>query len=396
VTDHPERQFVAITDPGTPLATLAAQRKFRRCVLADPEVGGRYSALTAFGLVPAALIGVDLPGLLASARAMAMACGPDVSAEEHPGLRLGALLGELARAGRDKVTFETSPTLDAFPAWAEQLIAESTGKSGTGIVPVAGEVDACRPPFRADLVLAYLGLAAESQDEEAVALRAAIDAGAPALWTETDDPLQLGGEFFRWEFGVALSGAVLGIDPFDQPDVEIAKELARQAMEHAGSGGTATPGVRSDDASTLRRSVGSWASGARTGDYVAIQAYLEPSEPNTEALQGVRVALHRALGLATTLGFGPRFLHSTGQLHKGGPPTGLYVQVVDEPREDLPLPGSRTSFGAMIRAQAVGDASALARVHRRVLTVNVGVDPVVGLGALAGAIAALPERPVVG
>jgi transaldolase/glucose-6-phosphate isomerase len=385
---HPERQFVAITDPGTALARLAEDRTFRRCFLADPNVGGRYSALSAFGLLPAALVGVDLAKLLGSARAMADACGPEVPVDENPGFRLGALLGELATAGRDNVTLVTTPTFAAFPAWAEQLIAESTGKSGTGIVPVAGEVGLDESPARSDLVLASLELQSESAADGTTGTSGIGSEGAPRLRTRVADPVDLGAELFRWEFAVAAAGAVLGIDPFDQPDVEIAKDLARQAMARPAGRAPDAYGVSvADDPVPLRDALRSWAKAARPGCYVAIQAYLRPDEPNEEALGGVRLGLHAWLGLATTLGFGPRFLHSTGQLHKGGPPSGLFLQIVDSPREDIAVPGAKYTFGEIIRAQAKGDATVLTQRGRPILTVNVGAEPLVGLGRLGEAVA---------
>ncbi len=371
----PGPRFVAITDPGSALERLARTRGFREVVPGPPDVGGRYSALTAFGLLPAALLGIDLDRLLARAERMVIACGPERAPVDHPGLQLGAFLGELGRAGRNKVVFWAPPPLTTFPDWLEQLLAESTGKHGTGLVPIAGERRPLDPPRgRDDRVWVELGLDGRP---------AAFSAGAatpPYLRLALEDPYDLGAEFFRWEFGVALAGAVLGIDPFDQPDVEEAKELARQRM-----GGSAAPdrsGVSTVPVAEAAPAVGRWASTVREGDYLAIQAYLDPSPSIATGLEEARTALRERLRIPTTLGFGPRYLHSTGQLHKGGPSTALFLQLVDVPRVDLPVPGEPYSFGAIVRAQAEGDAEALRARSRRLLTVQLGPDPVAGLRRL--------------
>ncbi|HTW55999.1 MAG TPA: hypothetical protein VMG36_06095 [Thermoplasmata archaeon] len=383
----PARQFVAITDPGTPLERRAIERKFRHVVLAPPTVGGRYSALTVFGLVPAALIGVDLPGLLGRAAAMAAASGPSVTASANAGLQLGAALGELQRLGRDKVTFVASPGVAGFPDWTEQLIAESTGKLGTGIVPVADEVGPLAPPFRRDLVLVELALRSEADPARDRGLAAAVAAGVPVLRYRLDSPLDLGGEFLRWEIGVAASGAILGIDPFDQPDVELAKALARDAMKPAAAGSPPPP-MRPTTAAPvpLRAAVAAWLALARPGDYVALQAFLAPTPDVAAGLRAVRTALHDRLGHATTSGFGPRFLHSTGQLHKGGPPSGMFLQLVDRPTRVVEAPELGLTFDRIVRAQADGDAAALRQKDRRLLSLDLEGDAVGGLARVAEAI----------
>jgi transaldolase/glucose-6-phosphate isomerase len=386
----PGPQFVAITDPGTPLEALAHEEGFRQLFLADPTIGGRYSALTEFGLVPAALIGADVAGLVERAGRFAASCGPAVPATDNPALALGAAFGELARAGRDKLTIVTSPGLAAFPSWAEQLVAESTGKSGTGIVPVAGEVRPLDPRLGPDRTVAFLGFRSEADPAVAAALDAAERAGSPVLRRELADPLDLGAEMFCWELAVASAGAVLGIDPFSQPDVEIAKELTRHAMAGSGSGGAAGPAADSDASAgpPNREALGRWMALARPGDYVSIQAYLAPTPAHDEALGSLRAALRDRLRLTTQLGYGPRFLHSTGQLHKGGPPSGLFLQVVDRPVRDVEVPAAGYTFGSVIRAQAAGDAAALRQKGRRLLTVELGGDPVGGLARLADAVRA--------
>ncbi|MHB8351781.1 MAG: hypothetical protein ACYDFT_03690 [Thermoplasmata archaeon] len=388
---QPGRQFVAITDPGTPLAELARSRHFRRCFEAPTTVGGRYSALSAFGLVPAALVGADLPKILASARAMAGACGPEHNGPENPGLLLGAQLGEFARAGRDKVTFVAAPPFDTFPDWAEQLLAESTGKRGRGIIPIAGEIDPFGSDGAGDRLLVVLEPANRIDGALEAALTGADALGVPAIRFSPAAPEDLGGEFFRWEFAVAAAGSCLGIDPFDQPDVELAKELARRAMEPAGrsQGPTDDGGVDgAGSRDTLQRAVRAWRDLLRPDDYVAIQAYL-PGDPETlKQLDELRRALRRRLLRPTTLGLGPRFLHSTGQLHKGGPPSGLFLQIRDRPPVDLRVPEMGLTFAGILRAQAMGDAQALREKGRRLLVVNVGEGRARGLQALIGAVEA--------
>jgi len=404
VSNHariPGRHFAAITDPGTSLEGLARERGFRRVFAAPPDVGGRYSALTVFGLVPAALIGVDIHRLLDRAWTMAEAAAFCVPVPENPSLALGAALGELALAGRDKVTFAVSPSLAAFPAWLEQLIAESTGKDGKGIVPVAEEPPGSPKVYGSDRFFVYLRVHGDDNTSLDAHVDALETAGHPVARIRLTERADLGQEFFRWEVAVAAAGAVLGIHPFNQPDVQLAKDLAQRAMAGAGLKGASTkaPGgngggsdlpifalQRSTSRGALTGTLDSWLAKARPGDYVALQAYLAPTPEATAALQKIRVALQRRLRLATTLGFGPRFLHSTGQLHKGGPNTGLFLQLTDEPREALPVPETDYTFEALIRAQALGDLQALTQRDRRVLSVHLGTDMLGGLDQIADAL----------
>lgn len=368
----PGRHFVAVTDPGTSLEKLARERGFREVFNAPEEVGGRYSALTNFGLVPAALLGVDVGRLLARGADMARACGPGVPAPENPGLLLGAALGELALAGRDKVTFLTTAALASFPDWIEQLIAESTGKLGRGIVPVAGEP--AGPPAAYGDDRFFVGLFLEEDgflDEQLYNLERA---GHPVARVRLEDPYALGVELYRWEMATAAAGAVLGVNPFDQPDVQLAKELATKAMKEAGGGTTAGDGVDAGVPDALRRELLAWLGGARPGDYLGIHAYLAPWPRTTEVLHAIQAALHARTRLAVTLGYGPRFLHSTGQLHKGGPGTCRFLQLVNEPAEDLAVPETAYTFGTLIRAQAEGDRQALEQRGRQVLRVRLGAD----------------------
>ena len=300
-----------------------------------------------------ALVGADLDGLLDRAAEAAHACVPYVPLDDNPGAWLGALLGEGSRAGRDKLTLVLDEQIRAFGSWVEQLIAESTGKDGKGIVPVEGEDLGPPEMYGADRLFVALG-----EEKLHEALRPLEDAGHPITHLVLDDPIELGREFFRWEFATAVAGAVLGIQPFDQPNVEEAKDNTRRLL---AGGEIPDPGY--DDLEALLRQV-------RPGDYVAIQAYVPREEATERRLRDVRIRLRDRLKVATTVGFGPRFLHSTGQLHKGGPNTGVFVQVVERPHQDVPIPGQRYSFGTLLAAQSVGDLQSLRSRGRRVARVR--------------------------
>ncbi len=389
-TGAPGSHFVAITDPGTPLEKLASERGFRRVFSAPEDVGGRYSALTVFGLVPAALIGVDVRRLLERAGQMAGACSSP-SVHENPGLALGAVLGETARGGQDKLTLLASPSLDALPRWIEQLIAESTGKDGKGIIPVVGEPLGAPETYGTDRLFVRLCMRGEEDAALESQIAALEAAGHPVVRINLSEKEELGQEFFRWEVAVAAAGAVLGIHPFNQPDVQLAKELAREAMaaksgRAKGMGDERVRELSVERGEELKAALGSWLQEAQAGDYLAIQAYLAPATGTAAALQNLRAKLRDRLHLATTVGFGPRFLHSTGQLHKGGPNTGLFLQLVDEPATDLPVPETAYSFGALIRAQALGDFQALRQRDRRMLQVSLGNDIPAGLRGLLAAL----------
>jgi len=376
----PGRHFVAITDPGTPLEQMARTQGFRRVFPGPPDVGGRYSALSVFGLLPAALIGVDVDRLLDRAQAMAAACLAAGSETTNPGLVLGAVLGELARAGRDKATFLTSPSLRAFPTWLEQLIAESTGKDGRGIVPVVDEPLGGPEAYRPDRFFVHLSLEGERDADSERRVAALAAAGHPVLRIHLDEMAGLGGEFFRWEVAVAAACAVLGVHPFDQPDVQRTKELTQQAVERPAASLIEAPSVLEPTART--EALRDWLGRVRPGDYIALHAFLAPTPETTALLQDIRRRLRDRLRVATTVGYGPRFLHSTGQLHKGGPPTGLFLQLVDDPAEDRSIPPTGLTFGRLLRAQADGDYQALVERGRRVLRIHLGRDVLRGLRAL--------------
>ncbi|MGH2572632.1 MAG: glucose-6-phosphate isomerase [Actinomycetota bacterium] len=338
-------QFVAITDPGTPLEAMAHENQFRSVFLNPEDIGGRYSALSNFGLVPAALIGTDLTRLLDAAEEMAAAClaGP----ADNPGARLGAVMAEAALAGRDKLTLAPLPVITTFGNWVEQLIAESTGKEGRGILPVIGEDPGPPGVYGEDRLFVTTG-----EDPRLGPLEAA---GHPVVRLADGDPIRIGAEFFRWEFATAVAGHVLGINPFDQPNVAEAKAATDEILQ---SGEAEDPGL--DDLAGLLGHV-------KAGDYVAIHAYLDPAPRTVSQLHRIRLAIRDRFKVATTVGFGPRLVHSTGQFHKGGPNNGVFVQVVDEGRRtDAPIPGVRYSFGNLIDAQALGDLRSLRKRGRRV------------------------------
>ncbi len=374
-------RFVALTDPGSALEDLAAERGFRRVFTTPPEVGGRYSALTYFGLVPAALIGIDVAALVSAAAVAADGCRG--TAHDNPGLLLGAIWGEAALAGRDKLTVVTSASLAAFPNWLEQLIAESTGKDGTGIVPVAGE-DLAEPAAYGEDRL-FLSYHLDADGEPSDALDEIAAAGHPVVRIRLGRKEELGGAMFTAEMATAAAGAILGIHPFNQPDVQVAKELARRAMAGELAGGAPIEAAAPADAARL----GSWLAGLPENAYVGISAYLPMTVTATELLQGLRHHLRHLTGAATTIGFGPRFLHSTGQLHKGGPGAALFLQLVDEPGPDVAVPETDFSFAKLVAGQAEGDYRALEERGQRVLRVQLGAEWPAGLDALLDTVSSL-------
>jgi transaldolase / glucose-6-phosphate isomerase len=333
-------RFVAITDPGTSLAQLAAEHGFRRVFENDPEIGGRYSALSYFGLVPAALAGVDLAAVLRTAQEAMEACQHD---EDNPGLWLGAALGELAQAGRDKLTFVVDAPLEALGLWAEQLVAESTGKEGRGILPIADEPLVNASGYGDDRVFLHVAVDDAEQNGKVAELGSA---GHPVFTLEAAGPQDLGRIFFVLEFATAVAGWVLGINPFDQPNVQEAKDNTKRVLEEGA------PGIEPGDARALLEA-------ATPPRYVALMAYTAYSSAVETGASRLRQRIVSTHGTATTFGYGPRFLHSTGQFHKGGPPVGAFVQIVDEPEEDIEVPGEPYTFGTLIRAQADGDLQTL-------------------------------------
>ena len=357
--------FVAITDPGTPLEKLAQERGFRKIFHADPNVGGRYSALTAFGLLPAALIGLDLERLLARAGWMMKQSTPDVVPARNPGLVLGAVLAEAALAGRDKLTILADGPLSSFGSWMEQLIAESSGKDGVGIIPVDREPIGSASVYGNDRLFIYLRQSGE-HDEGVETLRAA---GHPVLELSVPTPYDIGAEFYRWEIATAIACHILGVNAFDQPDVEDAKLRANAKIAEYQEKGALTNSdfVALNDAKPELEKL---LKGTVDGDYVAITAFLPRNEDTLNSLQDLRVAIRKKTKSAVTLGFGPRFLHSTGQLHKGGPNTGIFLQITADPVDDFEIPSQSMSFGTLQLAQALGDYEALVARGRRVLRIH--------------------------
>jgi transaldolase/glucose-6-phosphate isomerase len=378
-TGHQGSQFVAITDPGTPLEELAKLHNFRKTYLANPTVGGRYSALTTFGLVPAGLMGVDLERLLNHASWMMRQCAADLPGARNPGLVLGAILGQAAREGRNKLTILADESVAPFGTWLEQLIAESSGKKGKGIVPIVGEQVTTPDQYNQDRLYVYLRR--EGKLDETV--KGLQQSGLPMLVFTLANPYDLGSEFYRWEMAAAIACSVLEVNAFDQPDVQDAKDRTNTKIDayrhnkHFDEGHplwekdglqifSTTPLKITDVHEALREFFNS----ARKGDYVAINAYLPRNEEMLAALEKLRKAIREKTDCATTVGFGPRFLHSTGQLHKGGPGSSLFLQITAEPVEDVEIPGQEMSFGKLERAQALGDYEALAARGRRILRLN--------------------------
>ena len=399
------RHFVAITDPDTSLHREALAQGFRAVFLNPPDIGGRYSALSYFGLVPAALLGIDVTRLLERASHVVAVCRDGVPARDHPAFKVGAALGELARVGRDKVTFFLSPSIVSLGAWLEQLLAESTGKEGTGLVPVDGEAPGPPEVYGADRVFVSLVLEGESDERTAAALAALAEAGHPTMTLTLSDLWDVAAEFVRWELAVAAAGAVLGIDPFDQPNVQESKDNTRRLLPVFAGGGELptlapgpdgrTPAVAVGD-ERLSQAVRELLAAVRPGDYVALQAYLPPTARHERILQGVRLLVRDRFRVATTFGYGPRFLHSTGQLHKGGRPTGVFLQLTRSVSDDLAIPGQPYGFGQLEQAQARGDLEALRGRGLRVLAVDLGSDPLVGLTTFGGAVAELLRPSVTG
>lgn len=367
------RRFVAITDPGTPLAALADERGFRHTFLNPPDIGGRFSVLSRFGLVAAALAGIDPYRLLRSGHAMATRCRPG-SAAENPGLWLGAVLGAAVASGRDQLTLLTTPRITCFGLWAEQLIAESTGKDGKGILPITGESLAAAERYGDDRLFVALRLAGNADAAFEDHLRRLAKAGQPVVVLELSELHDLGGEFFRWQLATAVVGHLLGIQPFDQPDVQSAKTETKRALAaYEASGELPSVAAEGDLATAL---------GDEPPRYVAFMAYTDSSPAFEEEITTLRRLIFERHGVATTFGYGPRFLHSTGQLHKGGPDGGLFVQLLAETTADLSVPGQAYGFGPLIQAQAAGDLAALRARGRRTVRVDLGDDPVAGLAAL--------------
>ena len=387
-------RFVAVTDPGSALEKLARRDGYRQVAFGVPSIGGRYSVLSDFGLVPAAVMGLDIETLLAAAQRMVRSCSRHVPPAENAGVVLGMAMGLAARAGRDKLTIFASPALASFGAWLEQLLAESTGKQGRGIIPVDAEPPGAPELYGDDRFFVALQLAGERVPDTSELERA----GHPVVRIDVTDRNHIAQEFFRWEIATAVAGAIIGINPFDQPDVEASKVKTREltrAYEQQGELPQEEPllderGIKLfgqlTQRGTLADALAAHLGRLQRGDYFALLAYLERSPRNRDALQEIRRMVRDAKRVATCLGFGPRFLHSTGQAYKGGPNSGVFLQVTCDDAADLAVPGHKYSFGIVKAAQARGDFEVLAERGRRALRVHLGADVQAGLQALKEAI----------
>lgn len=398
------KSFAAVTDPGSKLEDMAKKLGFRAVFLNDSTIGGRYSALSYFGLAPAALLGMDVKKLLDMALDMAMnnECAHVTMDGNNEGAWLGAVMGTLALAGRDKVTLILSPAVESFGAWVEQLIAESTGKENTGILPVTGEEVLCPESYSDDRFFVYARMKGDPTHDDAV--QKLKNAGHPVVELRLNDLYDLGGEFFRWEMATAVAGYLLGINPFNQPNVEAAKVLAKEMIAAYRKDGQ-LPGlsptlteegikVYSDGPSSgIEEALNKFMANmvkdvAQSRSYAAIQAYIEPTSATDDGLRELRTVIQERFRLATTVGYGPRFLHSTGQLHKGDAGHGLFIQITDDASREVPIPDeagsseSSMSFGVLVKAQALGDRQALLNAHRNVIRFDLGADVPGGLKKL--------------
>ncbi len=384
--DRAGENFVAITDPNTKMERVAGEHNFRRIFLNPPEIGGRYSALSYFGLVPAALMGIDVAKLLERAKRMMLACGPIIPAAQNPGLFLGVVMGTLAAHGRDKLTFVVADKISTFGYWTEQLIAESTGKEDKGILPVEGEAIGAPGVYGKDRVFVSLRVGANSRRDKV--LDTLARAGHPVIELHLEEAYDLGAEFIRWEMATAAAGWVLGINPFDQPNVQESKDnTVRLLTEHAAAGALPDGGsLLSPEARNFPLRLLAHLKTAKRGDYVALTAYVQRTPRREKLLRDLRAAIRDRFKVATTVGYGPRFLHSTGQLHKGGANNGVFIHFSADDPVDAPVPGEAYTFSLLKRAQALGDFQSLTARHRRALRINLGADIEGGLRATLAAV----------
>ena len=402
------KRFIAITDPGSKMQQVAEADGFRQIYFGLPSIGGRYSALSNFGMIPGAIQGLDIAKFLQSTEEMVRGCGADVPAHENPGVFLGAILGTAQKAGRDKVTIFASPGISDLGAWLEQLLAESTGKDGKGLIPVDREAIGSPNVYGKDRVFVYLRLETGPDSKQEAAIAALEQAGQPVVRISVPDVYALGQEFFRWEIATAVAGSIIGINAFNQPDVEASKiETKKLTSEYEKSGSLPAEspmleegGIKlfTDDknAAALKQAAGAdkslvgclraHLSRLRAGDYFAVLGYIEMNGAHEAQLQSIRHAVREKKHVATCLGFGPRFLHSTGQAYKGGPNSGVFQQITCDDAADVPVPGQKYTFGVVKAAQARGEFQVLADRDRRALRVHLGRDLAAGLAALQRAI----------
>jgi transaldolase/glucose-6-phosphate isomerase len=397
-------RFIAITDPGSKLQQVAEADRFRKIFMGVPSIGGRYSALSNFGMVPAAVMGLDVARFLKNTEEMVKACDASSAADSNPGVILGTILGVAANHGRDKLTIVTSPGIFDLGAWLEQLIAESTGKIGKGIIPVDRERLAKPATYGNDRVFAYLRLASKPNKAQDAAVAALEKAGHPVVRITLPNTYNLGQEFFRWEIATAVAGSIVGINAFNQPDVEASKIETKKLTSQYETTGSLPPespffekkGIKlfADEKNAAALKSGTkLADVLRThlsrlgaGDYFAVLGYITMNPANEKTLQVTRHAVRDKKKVATVLGFGPRFLHSTGQAYKGGPNSGVFLQITCDDAKDLPVPGQKYTFGIVKAAQARGDFAVLAERGRRALRVHLGKNLKSGLATLARAV----------
>lgn len=397
-------RFVAITDPGSHMQEVAVADRFREIFFGVPSIGGRYSALSNFGMVPAAIMGLDVERFLTTAREMVAACGPTSTVRDNPGVLLGTILGVAANHGRDKLTIIASPGISDLGAWLEQLIAESTGKAGKGIIPVDRERVARSSVYGGDRVFAYLRLTTKPSKAQDTAVLALENAGHPVVSISVDDVYSLGQEFFRWEIATAVAGSIIGINAFNQPDVEASKVETRKLTGEYEAKGRLPLEVPFFEAGGIQffadeKNVAAIHGGLnvaavlkrhlcrlRAGDYLAVLGYIPMNAQSEKALATIRHAVRDKKKVATVLGFGPRFLHSTGQAYKGGPNTGVFLQITCNEPKDLAVPGQKYTFGVVKAAQARGDFAVLAERGRRALRVHLGKNLKLALSTLSKAV----------
>ncbi|MBY0357734.1 MAG: bifunctional transaldolase/phosoglucose isomerase [Candidatus Obscuribacterales bacterium] len=399
--------FIAITDPGSSMEKRAREAGFAHIFYGLPTIGGRFSALSDFGMIPAAIMGLDIKGILKHAESMQKACSPESASDKNPGMVLGSALGALTDAGRDKVTVIASPAIHSLGTWLEQLIAESTGKEERGIIPIAAETLCSPEEYGNDRLFVYVRLNNSPDATQDKMVQALEKAGQPVVRIEMNDTVELGAEFLRWEIATATAGAILGINAFNQPNVQESKDFTKEYLAAYNSSGSLPQNkllleesglkLYADDENTARLEAGMGGNKSlvsalkahfasiEADDYFAINAYIECCQTLDTELQILRDAVMRKNKVATTVGFGPRFLHSTGQLHKGGPNSGVFLQITSDDARDLAIPGEKFSFGVLKEAQSLGDFKALSTRQRRLLRVHLPADVNAGLKALQAA-----------
>ena len=402
----PGRQFIAITDTGTSLDKMSRERSFRKTFLNPSDVGGRFSALTLFGLVPAALAGIDTGEMLSRARQAATSFSSQTPTKANSALRLGAFIGCHARDGRDKLTLVLPPSLETFGLWIEQLVAESTGKEGRGILPVTGEALGAPSLYGRDRAFVRLTLKGRTEPAVDAALAALEQAGHPVLRLELNDTLDLGVQFLLWEVATSAAGFLLKVNPFDQPDVQTAKDRTKEVLNGLKDGAPEKASLRAGGLAAfadaglvsslkadagqdrpLREVLGAHLSRVKAGDYVSVLAFLAETDESRRLIDEIRLKMRMRTTAPVTVSWGPRYLHSTGQLHKGGPAKGVFLVLSDGEKTKLAVPGKPFSFGELCRAQAKGDAAAMLSAGRRLLRLDLGVNTIEGLRALANALA---------